>query len=182
MKRILPMLIFSFVLVSLSPVLGQRQIEILQLEQVMTLKNDSTENNKVYEEFLLSADERVCDNQFNRLFSFEGYTTVEWSPDSNEVASVGIFNTLRVWSVTSGEVLTTSNGGENNILNISWHSDAIRIVTGHLNGEIRIWERLTPDAFWLIGNAYIPELNDVEWIGNQLITTSMEGIQVWNVN
>jgi WD40 repeat protein len=125
----------------------------------------------------------ICDNQFNQLFAVEGYTTVEWSPDSTEVANVGIFNTLRIWSITSGEVVATAEGGANNILNISWHSNENKIVTGHVNGEIRVWERLTPDAFWLIGNAYIPGLTDVTWIGNQLLTATDTGIlQVWDIN
>lgn len=125
----------------------------------------------------------ICDTEFNRLLSIEGYTTVEWSPDNTEIATVGIFNTLRVWSVESGEVISTSEGGENTILNIDWHLNGTTIVTGHSNGEVRVWERLTPDAFWLIGTIQIPEITDVAWFGDQLITISDTGyIQVWNVN
>jgi WD40 repeat protein len=124
----------------------------------------------------------VCNDEFERVASFEGYTTVAWNPDSSEVATVGILNTLRVWDIASGEVVSTSEGGENNITNISWHSEGQRIVTGHLNDEIRIWERMTPDSFWQIGNVSIMGLHQVDWLGNHLITTSSShGIQVWNL-
>lgn len=123
----------------------------------------------------------ICNSQFERLLSIEGYKAVAWSPDGTKIASVGIFNTLRVWSISTGEVLSTSEGGETNILEISWHSEGHLIATRHLNDEIRIWEQMTPDAFWLVGNVYIPELNDAAWLGNQLITTSNKGmIQIWN--
>lgn len=124
----------------------------------------------------------ICDNQFNRLFAVEGYRTVAWNPDNTEIATVGIFNTLRIWRIADEEAVATSEGGENNILEISWHSNGKRIATGHLNGEVRIWERLTPDHFWFMGTAQIPDLNDLAWAQDQLITTSDTGyIQVWDI-
>lgn len=125
----------------------------------------------------------ICDNQFNDLMWFEGYTTVEWNPDSTELATVGIFNTLRVWSLTTREVVSTSRAGENNIFSISWHSAGNIIVTGHLNGEIRAWERLTPDHFWLVGDINVQGLTDVAWVEDNLLTINNMGvIQIWAIN
>lgn len=124
----------------------------------------------------------VCDNQFEKVVSIEGYTTIAWSPDSTEIATVGILNTLRVWDISSGEVLTTSETGESNIRNISWNLDGNRIVTGHLSGEVQIWERLTPNAFGLVTDAFVTGLSDVDWVGNNLITINNMGIiQLWEV-
>lgn len=124
----------------------------------------------------------ICDKQFEQLLSIEGYTTIEWSPDSTEIATVGILNTLRIWSVSSGEALATSEGGENNILDISWHIDGKRIVTKHLKSEIQIWKRESFNYLRSIGSVSISGLTDVTWIGNQLITTNKDGvIQVWDV-
>ena len=97
------------------------------------------------------------------------------------MATAGIFNTLRLWDVPSGEVIATSQGGENNITSISWNSDGRRLVTGHRYGEMRIWERKTPDALWQIGTAYIEGLRQVAWLGDHLISTGNQGIQIWVV-
>jgi len=125
----------------------------------------------------------ICDSDFNVVSSIEGYRTVEWSSDGSEIATVGILNTLRVWSLSSGEALSTTDGGENSIHIITWHPSLDIIVTGHSNGEVRIWERLTPDIFWLVGTENITDLTDIAWLENQLITLTRQGsIQLWDVN
>jgi WD40 repeat protein len=124
----------------------------------------------------------ICDSQFRHLISVEGYTTLAWNPDNTSIATVGIFNSLRIWNISSGEAVATSEGGDNNITDIAWHSDGTRLATGHINGEIRIWERLTPGGLWLIGDAHVSGLKDVAWIGDDLITVTDTGVlQMWNL-
>lgn len=123
----------------------------------------------------------ICNKDFDQVISFEGYRTLTWSPDSTLVATAGIFNTLRVWHISSGEVIATSRGGDNNIISISWHSDGIRLATGHRNDEVRIWERKTPDSLWHIGTGEIAGLRQIAWLGDRLISTGTDGIQMWNV-
>ncbi|PJF37865.1 MAG: hypothetical protein CUN55_19910, partial [Phototrophicales bacterium] len=106
----------------------------------------------------------ICDNDFERLLSIEGYTTMAWSPNSEEVATVGIYNTLRIWHVASGEPIATMSGGEHNILEIIWHESGNILATRHSDGEIRLWERRTPDAFWLSSVVDILGVNDIAWL------------------
>ncbi len=122
----------------------------------------------------------ICDSDFERLLSIEGYTTMAWSPNSEEIATVGIYNTLRIWHVASGEPIATMPGGEHNILEIIWHESGDILTTRHSGGEIRLWERQTPDAFWLSSVVDILGVNDIAWLNDQLLTISEEGVvQIW---
>lgn len=124
----------------------------------------------------------ICNTDFTPIRYVEGYRTVVWHPDVFRIATVGIYNTLRIWDLETGEVLSTASGGENNIRQIDWYEDSTRLVTGHTNGEIQLWERQTHDQLEMRLSTTIPNLSDVKWFGNQLITTSSAGlIQLWNI-
>lgn len=123
----------------------------------------------------------ICNAQFERVVSVEGYRTMAWSPDNTEIATVGIFNTLRIWYLDSGAVFFAL-AGDNNILKIDWHSDGQRLVTGHIDDEMRIWSRETYSWIATRAQFIIPDLEDVAWRGDQIVTTSAsEGIQIWGL-
>ncbi|QPC82463.1 hypothetical protein G4Y79_22710 [Phototrophicus methaneseepsis] len=123
----------------------------------------------------------ICDNDFRVIAKIEGYTSLAWSPDDTEIATVGIQNTLRIWNVESGEAISTSVGGDNNIVDIEWNVDGDKIVTVHTNDELRVWQRMMPDSFWLVGTMIVPGLNDAIWYGNRLITSANKTMQLWEL-
>lgn len=124
----------------------------------------------------------ICDSAFEQVISFEGYVTLAWNVDSTQVATRGIHNTLRIWDVATGEAIATGEGEEDPIVSISWNEDD-RLVTGHFNGEVRFWGRLsTPDVLWLIGVQSIEGLWRVAWLNDdQIISTGTQGIQIWSL-
>ncbi len=124
----------------------------------------------------------ICDRQFERILSVEGYRDIAWSPDNNEIATVGIGNTLRIWDTTNSEVKVTARDNDD-ILVIAGSPDWREIATVHSNDKLQIWERMTSAYLKPAAYTYIDGLEDVLWTENGLITVSNKGIiQIWLVN
>lgn len=62
-----------------------------------------------------------------------------WSPDGKKLASSDGYKTVYIWDI-SGKLLSTLIGNLDTIKAISWNSDSNRLVTGSMDGSIRIWE------------------------------------------
>jgi len=69
-----------------------------------------------------------------------GGLNITWSPDGEKIAS-GMprhFASLKVWKVSSGEILYTLKG-----TSATWSPDGKRIATISENGHVKVWDALT---------------------------------------
>jgi WD40 repeat protein len=123
----------------------------------------------------------ICNRQFERILSFEGYRMVAWSPDGSEIATVGIENTLRIWDTTYGEAVLTSRG--KSIQYNAWSPDGTQIAIGHRDGDLQLLIRATTIYFIPTLHIQVDGLSDVVWAKEALITASNKGIiQFWNIS
>jgi len=124
----------------------------------------------------------ICNNNFEPVISIEGYRTLALHPQHNEIATVGFFNTLRIWDVPTGEAMITAHAGDNDILSVAWHHEGRRVTTAHSNGEVRIWERRNSNNLTHNHSAQITGIYQINWLGDKLIATGINGIEIWRIN
>ncbi|MEP7287288.1 MAG: hypothetical protein ABI947_16150, partial [Chloroflexota bacterium] len=56
-----------------------------------------------------------------------------------KLASSDGYKTVYIWDI-SGKLLSTLTGNLDTVKAISWASDSNKLVTGSMDGSIRIWE------------------------------------------
>ncbi len=61
------------------------------------------------------------------------------SPDNQTVASVGNDRIVRLWSMSSGEMIYELAGHERHIYSALYHPGGNQLLTGDLHGKIHIW-------------------------------------------
>lgn len=70
----------------------------------------------------------------------EGITSVAWSPDGSKVAGAGTNGLLRIWDVTTNQLLFDLTVLPYNLHSIIWSPDSTKVACASENGLIRIWD------------------------------------------
>ncbi len=65
------------------------------------------------------------------------------SPDGQQIASVGVDKTVRLWDTATGSRLLTLKGHESEVLCVAFSPDGKRIVSGSKDDTVRIWDAAT---------------------------------------
>jgi WD40 repeat protein len=75
--------------------------------------------------------------------TFEGHsqyvTSVSFSPDGASIVSGSLDNTVKVWSVESGECVTTFEGHSDAVTSVSFSPDGASIVSGSWDKTVKVW-------------------------------------------
>jgi eukaryotic-like serine/threonine-protein kinase len=73
-------------------------------------------------------------------------TSVAWSPDSTQVVSGSYDYTVKVWDITSRELLTTfqsPQGHTDVVTSVAWSPDGTRVASGSWDKTIKVWNIAT---------------------------------------
>ena len=73
-------------------------------------------------------------------------TSVAFSPDGTRIASGSTDNTVRLWDVATGEVLSTFSGHSSYVYSVAFSPDGTRIASGSLDNTIRLWDVATGEV------------------------------------
>jgi WD40 repeat protein len=133
----------------------------------------------------------------NPLFSIATGTISDlvWSPDGSRVATataageVGIHDGTTLQFITSFTATRATTGG-NQLSKVAWNNDATRIVSGSLNGTVRVWNTTTGvPIFEVQGNDYqgsdvlLKLVNNVYFSSDGSTFSSVSGdgtVRTWN--
>lgn len=100
-----------------------------------------------------------------RLIEVYDVRSFSISPDSQFIASGGIDNAVRIWSVREGKNLITLKGHSGNITNVHYSPDGKSILSSGLDGYIKKW--------------HVPEnIHDVNWKNQALVNEYDFGVRL----
>ena len=118
----------------------------------------------------------------------EGHTNVvysaSFSPDGSRVVSASWDNTIRIWDVSTGSVLTTLEGHTNWVISASFSPDGSRVVSASVDKTIRIWDVSTGSVLKTLGE-HTASVNSAFFSpdGSRVVSVSDDGtIRIWDVS
>jgi WD40 repeat protein/serine/threonine protein kinase len=68
------------------------------------------------------------------------------SPDTDEVASCGRDDTIRLWRRSTGRCVATLTGHDNDVTSVHYIDDGRRLISSSLDGTIKQWDRDSHDC------------------------------------
>lgn len=72
-------------------------------------------------------------------------SSIAFSPDGKTIASGSYDKTVRVWDVTTGEVMAKIQGHSERVYSIAFSPDGKTIASGAWDGTVRVWDVATGD-------------------------------------
>lgn len=116
------------------------------------------------------------------LVSFEGHTTLAWSPDSHTIASAKGNSAIAFWNALTGEQLAEVDSNSGSPISLAWNPDRELLASGYLDGTIKIMDVTTRvDLVVLEGHADF--VTSVVWSvdGLLLASASLDGtLRLWS--
>ena len=80
--------------------------------------------------------------------------SVSFSPDGQWIASGSEDKTVKIWSVESGECVTTFNGHSLSVSSVSFSPDGASIVSGSHDNTVKVWSVESGECVTLNGHSY----------------------------
>ncbi|ATZ50645.1 hypothetical protein BCIN_06g01390 [Botrytis cinerea B05.10] len=81
------------------------------------------------------------------LHTLEGHahpvTSVAFSPDSKQIVSGSLDNTIKLWDITTGAMLQTLEGHTDSVTSVAFSPDSKQIVSGSWDYKVRLWDTMT---------------------------------------
>ena len=78
--------------------------------------------------------------------------SVAFSSDGERIVSGSHDNSVRIWSVSTGEEVKVLNGHTNFVISVAFSSDGMRIVSGSVDNSIRLWDASTGEEMKLVSS------------------------------
>ena len=66
--------------------------------------------------------------------------SVAWSPDGSRLASASGDHSVKIWEVSSGEVIATLHGHGDRVWSVAWSPDGSRLASASGDRSIKVWE------------------------------------------
>ena len=67
-------------------------------------------------------------------------SSAQFSPDGTNIVSASIDQTVRVWSVATGECVQTLEGHSGTVFSAQFSPDGTNIVSASNDKTVRVWE------------------------------------------
>ncbi|MCB0719651.1 MAG: hypothetical protein KDD65_14475, partial [Bacteroidetes bacterium] len=125
-------------------------------------------------EYAVSGDNtRLATPHFNTLkvFEFPGgdlvfsgadheedITAVSFGPRNRQVLTVSRDRTVRVWDLSTRQVLSVLRGHEQTIESATFSPDGARVVTSSRDGTVRVWDASTGEQLQIFGHEGFPKV------------------------
>lgn len=99
----------------------------------------------------------------------EPIQTIRFSRDNTQCVTASSDQTLRLWDMRSGSLLTTFTGHKDRVLDVAFIPHDDLIASAGMDGTVRIWSlqsfkeirTITCDSKWIISVAILPETNRI---------------------
>ena len=107
-----------------------------------------------------------------------------YSPDGNTIASGGGWETIHIWDILTGKLITTIDGKTDSIYSIAFAPDGKTLASASGYDFIHLWDT----ASWELKNKFVGHENDVKSIayspdGNTLASVSLDGTMLlWDTS
>ena len=106
-----------------------------------------------------------------------------WSPDGEQiVVACGAHRRALIWDAATGELLNALDNQEADLIAAEWSPNGSRIVTGQVNGAVRVWDAETQEILLTFGGHTDP-VWDVSWSpdGTRIMSVGHDAmVRVWN--
>ncbi len=133
----------------------------------------------------ITKENQILSEKYGTLqFTLGGHigtvTDVSWSPDGNQIVTVGVDHNAIIWDVASGAKIHILTGHMDDILSVAWSPDGSRIVTGSLDASAIIWDAATGEIQYTLRANH--RINGVQWNfdGSRILTSSNEDVKIWD--
>lgn len=93
----------------------------------------------------------------------EAVVSLNFSPDSTQLASGSGDTTLRLWDLTTETPKYTCTGHKNWVLVVTWSPDAKKVASACKSGEIRIWDGDTGKQLGKTMSGHKKWINCLSW-------------------
>lgn len=131
-------------------------------------------------------------NGDGHTFRLEGHTTeidaIEWSPDSQRLATGGADKTIRLWDTSIGEEIAVLEGHQCRVQVLSWSSDDDLLASYGTDDTVRIWnvsdgENLLSDEFTIGFTGFLHQTLVWSPQADYLAAANSQGIvRVWDLS
>jgi WD40 repeat protein len=101
---------------------------------------------------------------------------LSFSPCGKYLASCGADRTMKVFDVTSGELISTFEGHTHHVLGVSWQADGRTLATGGADNVVKVWDLPSGDQKKTI-TGFGKEVTSVEFLGldDKFVTSAGNG-------
>ena len=109
--------------------------------------------------------------------------SVCFSPDGKYLVSGSSDNTVKLWEVSSGQMIRTFQGHSSSVLSVSFSPDGRRIASGSYDKTVKLWDATTAKLIstfqghtsWVMSVSFSPD-------GQHIVSGSNDtSIRIWNV-
>jgi WD40 repeat protein len=130
-------LVYVICIFLLTPLL--RPYALTQLTRVVSWSPDSQKLavGGTYGIKLYSAD---LQNSTNFQTNAGNVTAIAWKRDGSKLASGGLDKTVKIWEVSSGNLLQSMQGHTGAVWGVSWDITGNKLASASLDGTVRIWD------------------------------------------
>ncbi|WP_019503871.1 AAA-like domain-containing protein [Pleurocapsa sp. PCC 7319] len=109
--------------------------------------------------------------------------SISYSPDGKTIASASADKTIRIWDVTTGNILQVLNGHDRSVTSISYSPDGKTIASASADKTIRIWDVTTGNILQVL-TGHENSINNVTYSPDGKTITSAstdKTIRIWDV-
>ena len=113
----------------------------------------------------------------------ESINAVAFSPNSLQVASGSSHRALRVWDLSSKEILLTIRGHKKSINAVAFSSDGLQVISASSDHTIKAWDvKSQIQQFSLTGHKDSVNAFAISYCGKYLISASSDTtLKVWDL-
>ncbi len=128
----------------------------------------------------------------NLLHTLTGHrgiiTRIAWSSDGKKIASPSRDSSIRLWDVTTGDLLQTLDGNTGGhavwYASVAWSPDGSQIAATSGDRSVELWDLENGTMYWAL-DGHTGPVYSVSWSpdGSEIVTASNDGtVRLWDID